>query len=170
MMEFFAPILTAIKDAGPRIYATVFVVSLCLIALPVNWIDSIGLTEFRASYRVYLALAFIISAALLLIHCLFSLGKPIRKVYQNWRLERGIRSELEALTEDEKVLLRKYVRDGMNSCYQSIYDGVPNGLEAKGIVYRASQVSVPGSPGQKFPYNLQPYARKILKDTPSLLD
>jgi hypothetical protein len=36
------------------------------------------------------------------------------------------------------------------------------GLVAKGVVYRASQVSVPGQPGMQFPFNLQPYARKLL--------
>ncbi|MGE9007247.1 super-infection exclusion protein B [Leptospira interrogans] len=169
-MEFLAPVLTAIKDAGPRIYATVFVVSLCLVALPVNWIEAIGLTEFRASYRAFLALALITSFALLVVHFLFSLSKPIRKVYRNWRLDRNTKLVLSDLTKDEKILLRRYINDGENSCYQSIYDGVANGLEAKNIVYRASQLSVPGTPGQKFPYNLQPYARKILNKSPSLLD
>jgi hypothetical protein len=44
-----------------------------------------------------------------------------------------------------------------------MYDGVAMGLEAKKIIYRSSNISAPGG---TFPYNMQPYARKILNENP----
>ena len=168
-MEYFTSIITATKEAGPRIYCAVFIVCLALIGLPASWVQWVGLEKFKADYQLYLALGLIVSFALLLVHFLFWLGEPVRSLIQDWRFNRNVKLVLQDLTEDEKVLVRKYIFDGKNTCYESIYAGVANGLEAKGIVYRASQLSVPGTPGVLFPYNLQPYARKILQKNPSLL-
>lgn len=86
------------------------------------------------------------------------------------RIHANIRQTLSELTGEEKEFLRGYILGGENTIYASIYDGIPNGLQAKDIVYRASSLSVPGAPGHKFPYNLQPYVRQILRRSPELLD
>ena len=74
-----------------------------------------------------------------------------------------------ALTADEKQMLRPYIFAGENTVYESIYDGVANGLVAKRILYRASNLSVPGTPGVLFPFNLQPQARIELTKHPDFL-
>jgi hypothetical protein len=87
-----------------------------------------------------------------------------------WRLRRRLRSTLTDLTKAEKEFLRPYILQNENTRHQSIYDGVANGLEAKGIIYRASNFSVPGTPGIPFPWNLQPGARTVLNKKRHLLE
>jgi hypothetical protein len=85
------------------------------------------------------------------------------------RFIKGVRYQLSLLTLDEKDFLRPYIWGGENSNYAQFSDGVANGLAAKNIVYRASNMSVPGSLAA-FPYNLQPYARAELIKHPHWLD
>jgi len=87
--------------------------------------------------------------------------------FSDWRIEQSVRGTLSELTEDEKSFLRHYIVDGQNTKYAQISDGVAKGLQAKNVVFRASNVSVPGG---SFPFNLQPVARRILTKRRQLLD
>jgi hypothetical protein len=69
----------------------------------------------------------------------------------------------------EKKFLMPYILEGENSCNVSIYDGVANGLRAKAIIYRASDITIPGVPGMLCPHNMQPYARALLNKHRRLL-
>jgi hypothetical protein len=90
--------------------------------------------------------------------------------WNTWRWHRETRRALADLTRSEKDFLRPFIIQGENTRYESIYDGVANGLQAKGIIYRASNLTVPGRPGMLAPCNLQPYARQVLNENRHLLD
>jgi hypothetical protein len=151
--------LAAIKKAGP---AAVVIGSGLILFLPANIIAEIGLGEFRIDYRTYLGFAFVASACLLAVQLIFMTGSPIRNQIKVWQGNRVTRNYLKTLTKAEKDFLRPYVIDDQNTRNESIYNGVANGLEAKGLIYKASTVTIPGRPGMLVPFNMQPYVRKWL--------
>jgi hypothetical protein len=151
--------LTAIKNAGP---AAVLIGSGLILFLPTNIIGEIGLGEFRIDYRTYLGLAFVASACLLAVQLIFTIAPTIRHKITVWQHSRATRNYLKTLTKDEKEFLRPYVIDDKNTRNESIYNGIANGLEAKGLIYRASVITIPGRPGMLVPFNMQPYVRKWL--------
>ena len=170
MFEPVGPLITSIKNAGPLFYAAALIATLLLLFLPDSIIAQIGLTEFTLSHRSELGAALIGSASLLAVHSSFAVGRFAKGRWNKWRFQRNAREMLEELTAEEKEFLRPLILGGENTQYASISDGVANGLQARGIVYRASILSVPGTPGLLFPWNLRPYARKVLREEPYLLD
>ena len=88
---------------------------------------------------------------------------------ESWMFKRNALEILSELTAKEKQFLRAYIDDGENTKHAPINDGVACGLVAKKILYRASNLSLPGMPGMIFPYNMQPHARKILRKKPELI-
>jgi hypothetical protein len=169
-MELISTVLSAIKEAGPKMYTAAFFGSLALVLAPPHYLAALGLTDFKREYGMAIGATLLVSGSLLLAHLLFALTRPFKRFSAERRFNASIKQTLRELTDEEKEFLRGYIRDGENTLYASIYDGVANGLVAKNITYRASNLSVPGSPGLKFPFNLQPYARKFLGRTPELLD
>jgi hypothetical protein len=123
-----------------------------------------------AVIREWSAAGLLFGAAVLLVsigsHIVRGIGSWIEKV----RFDRNVRATLKQLTREEKELLRPLIINGENTVYRPISDGVAAGLAAKHILYRASILSVPGSPRMPFPFNLQPYARKALSEDQTLLD
>ena len=166
----FSATLAAIKNAGPAVYAAAFIGSGLILFLPDNLLGALGLTEFKLDYRTYLGAAFLGSACLLAAHIIFATGPFLKDSIKRWRFNHGTRDFLKNLTADEKAFLRPYIIDGENTLYKSAYDGVANGLMNKAIVYRASQISVPGAPGLQMPFNLSPIVRKILMRNPHYLE
>jgi hypothetical protein len=163
MSEIFsAATLTAIKNAGPPFYAAVLIGSGLILFLPADLISQIGLAEFRDSYRTYLGALFIGSACLVSVHSIFGLAPIVGRKLKMWSFSRTTRGYLKTLTKDEKEFLRPYIIDGQNTRNESIYNGIANGLEGKGLIYKASMVTIPGSPGMRLPFNMQPYVRRLL--------
>jgi superinfection exclusion protein B len=166
-LEWIGALITAVKNAGPPIYAAVLIATLLLLLLPDHVVAQIGLDEFVKSYRMYIGIGLIASASLLSVHILSAVASFLLEPLEAWRLNRtGLRT-LQALTEAEKEFIRPYIRQGENTRYTSVSNGVAQGLVAKGLLYRASTLSIPGG---QFPFNLQPYARALLQKQPTLLD
>ena len=170
MLESIGSFVAAVKNAGPTLYAAAFVTSILLLFLPDITISQMGLTEFRAAHRSELGILLVGSASLLVAHTAFAISGLLKSKWRERRFQRNAQETLRGLTEEEKRFLRPYILDGENTRYESIYDGVANGLQAKGVIYRASNLSVPGVPGLLFPWNLQPFAREALSGDPNLLD
>lgn len=167
MIESVAPILTAIKKVGPSFYFTALVASALLLFLPDAVMARIGLARLFEPYRMYVGVAFIVSASLVVVWIVSSLAAPLLDQFETWRLHRHSLKTLRELTDAEKAFLRPYIRGRENTQYALISDGVPRGLQAKGVIYRASNVSMPGG---GFPFNLQPYVRQLLNEHGYLLD
>jgi len=169
MLETLAAALTAVKNAGPIIYVAVLISTGLVLFLPPSVIAEIGLTDFKVQYRTELGAAFIISASLVFAHGAFALASILSVRRKFWLHNRKAHNYMKTLTADEKKFLRRYVVDGQNSQNASIYDGVANGLEGKGLVYKASSVTIPRVPGMLVPFNMQPDARKWLTRHPQYL-
>ena len=111
---------------------------------------------------MYLGIAVLASGSLVVVTAAFASATFVPKLWERHSTHRKVFKALRSLTEDEKAFLRPYIVDGENTRYASIYDGVPNGLQAKNIIYRASQITVPGRPGMQLAFNLRSYCRKAL--------
>jgi hypothetical protein len=167
LIESIAPIVTAVRKAGPSIYLAALIASALLLFLPDNVLARIGLAHLLDTYRMYVGVIFIASASLLAVSMILSVGAPLLDMLDTWRLHRSGLKTLRDLTDDEKRFLRPYIHSGENTQYAQYSDGVVRGLDHKGVIYRASNVSMPGG---GFPFNLQPYMRRLLKEHSYLID
>jgi hypothetical protein len=169
MLEWIGPTITAVVSAGRPLYFSAFIAASLLLFLPDPLISLVGLAEARSEHRTLAGATLLISASLLAADLLLLIGRAIRRRHRERLLDRNIRERLHELTFEEKQFLRPYIHEGVNSMYASYYDGLPNGLEAKSIIFRASNMSTPGV-SMNFPWNLQPIARRLLTQNPHLLD
>src|SRR5450759_557295 len=109
MFEPIAPLITAVKNAGPPLYAAALVGSALLLFLPDSFISQIGLIEFRTAYRPELGAILIGSASLLVVYISLSAGRLAKSRWKTWRFDRNALQMLAELTEDEKQFLRPFV-------------------------------------------------------------
>lgn len=170
MPDWVASFITAVKNAGPVVYTAVLSACLLLLFLPSKFVDLLGVREFIEANGTSIGILLIASASLLAAHITFAIGSVIRSLWRGYQLRQHMRVSLSMLTRDEKNFLRPYIVDDENSQYASVWDGVPNGLTSKGILYHGSMLTIPGQPAMKMPFNLQPLARKLLTKNRRYLD
>lgn len=129
--------------------------SLCIAAIlfaPEQWAKQLYLDAFRDNFGPFLG------AGLVLLVFLF-LGRSIKMVVDkltrwlnNRKEDRLLQGHLKELTPEEKAYLVPFIADQKNTVHARIQDGIMNGLEAKMIVGRASNLGE--LYGRGFPYNL----------------
>ena len=106
------------------------------------------------------------SAALLLGNGLSAALREVGKYIAENKESRKRRESFQYLSPPEKALLAKYYIDKTPTQYFEITDGVAKGLEAKGFIFRASNVA---AHYMTFAFNIQPWAWKCLQVNPSLV-
>lgn len=154
-------IIEAIKLPARYISAVLFA-GLFLLFAPADWLARFGLKDLCTQYRPWIGGVTVISASLLLVHCLIWVSTRIR-----WSINRRlVRRNLRDLSSDEKRVLRQYVFGGTQTQYFPVGDGVISGLEAKHVIWRSSAIGV----RMEFPYNIQQWALKYLSKYPELLE
>jgi Super-infection exclusion protein B len=164
-VEWVGSLITIVINAGTRIYVAALIASAAILFSPPSLVTQLGLDNFRQTYKAYIGTAFIVSLSLLITSMSSAVWSIILSPYRD-RLERKkYITMFEELTFAEKRFLVPFIQDGENTRYADLHDGVARGLEAKGILYRPSNMAV----GFEFPFNLQPIARRILNDRPELL-
>lgn len=125
----------------------------------------LGLMSLDAQIRAWVAVAFILSAALLLAHLAFELGSLIGNKWQGHVLQKYRHAELHDLSPEEKMVLATYIRGNTKTVILAPQSGVAGGLEAAHIIFRASTIGTASG----FAYNIQPWARDYLRQHPELL-
>ncbi len=166
MFEAVGAVIAAVIKAGVPIYVAALIASTLLLFLPNSIAHRIGVAEFRQLHRGYLGGAFVASISLLAAYGLSATFHAIGNRLDDRRVRRVTLKTLRTLTSDEKQFLRTFIFDGRNTVHAAISDGVSGGLVARRIVYRSSNIIE----RLAAPYNLQPIARKLLTENPSLLD
>ena len=166
MLSGLGAVISAILAAGTAIYAAVFIAASLMLFLPAHLINRLALDDVIQSYRMYVGLAFVISASLLIVRIVSFVWSLFSVPFHKWRFERdGVRL-MEELTEEEKAFIRPYILNDQTARVAPIDDGIAQGLAAKRIIYRSSNI---GNLFSGFPYNLQPYMRRLLTKRPELL-
>lgn len=106
--------------------------------------------EVPETLQQWSAVGVLFGIAVLLVSMVSHAARGAANLFRHLRFRFHLRNTLRELTQAEKAFLRPFVIEGENT-YASINDGVANGLQGKGIVYRASNLSLPGVPGMLFP-------------------
>jgi hypothetical protein len=137
-----------------------------LVILPESALAKLGLLVFVSAFRGWLGGALVLSTALLLASGLSVSLRQGRRYVTEFIESRTRRESFKYLSPSEKKLLARYLEEQTQTQYLDIRDGVANGLQAKGFIYRASSV---GANYTSFAFNIQPWAWKCLHDSPGLV-
>ncbi len=148
-----------LKLLAPRVLFTVALFCTVVLFVPAPVLSQLGLLPLRNSRRAELGAGLILTAGLLLAEGTSKMAKQWRQSAARWRV-------LKRLTPQEQALLRRYIEEDTGTLTLSFENGVVNGLQAKGILYRASTIT---DSSLEFPYNLQPWARDRLFRRPALV-
>jgi hypothetical protein len=137
-----------------------------LVFMPESALIKLGLLAFVSTFRGWIGGIFLLSMALLLGNGLSAAVRQVGIYISGIKDSRKKRDSFQHLSPPEKALLAKYYINKTSTQYFQISDGVANGLEVKGFIYRASTVAVHH---MSFAFNLQPWAWKCLQDNPGLV-
>ncbi|MCP9887330.1 superinfection exclusion B family protein [Cyanobium sp. ATX 6A2] len=137
-----------------------------LALLPESALTKLGLHAFVSKFRGWLGGAFVLSSALLLGNGLSAVLRQVGRWISEINESKARRKSFKYLSPPEKALLAKYLNDKTTTHYFDISDGIANGLEARGFIYRASNV---GAHYKSFAFNIQPWAWRCLQDNPRLV-
>lgn len=165
-MEWIGSTISAVINGGWKFYLAAFIASAVLLFIPNSLAVQLGLEEITHTYRTYVGVVFVASTSLLAVNVISFIVQIALKPWRDRQFNQSVYRTLSELTEEEKVFLREFIHGHANTVTAAINDGVAGGLQAKKIIYRASNVSY----GFDWPYNLQPISRKLLNAHPELLD
>jgi Super-infection exclusion protein B len=146
----------------PQLALVAALASGAMIFLPSEWLKYLGVDRVRELWRTELGIVFVVSACVVLTVIVSHVTREVLA----FRRMRARRVYLHKLTPDEKAALVPYIHGGATAVNYNYTDGVVQGLEARDILYRSSQVGILF----EFPYNLQLWAREYLEKNPRLLD
>lgn len=167
-MEIGSLLKSVTKLLSAKYMIAVFLCAGFSLFAPCRILDGVGVADFRDEYRTFIGIAFLSTAALLVVYSAIALGRVFRSIRNTAARRRMEERYLCTLAEAEKRLLRIYVWQGQATQNLPIQDGVTGGVQAKGIIYRASSLSNADYP-PTFAYNIQPWAEEYLKGHPELL-
>lgn len=167
MIEYISGFFSVLKKLNPVFFLGLSIATGAVIFLPENTISIIGLDDFRSLNKGYIGGVFIIAVSLLIAQAVFWCLKSIVGIYKRKQVSKVQKDYLHNLTPDEKAYLKPFVIEEKNTQYFGIQDGIAGGLDAKGILYRSSNV---GNILAGIAYNMQPWAKKHLRDNLNLLE
>jgi len=151
----------------PRYVLPVTILAVILVLLPPAALPKFGVAVLMERYRMWVGLVALTGAALLVSHAAFWAWRSLAaRSHQRGLLKAG-RSYVKGLTNDEKLVLSKYLVLGTKSARLDYSDGVVRGLEMANVIMRVSAV---GDVGMRFAFNIQPWAWSELNGHQKLLE
>src|SRR5680860_653380 len=144
----------------PKYLFCLLVASLILMFLPNNFLELLGIKEFRDIYRPWIGLIIIVTVSFLSVHACIPLVNLAKRKYSELRIIKLGQERLNNLTPIEEYILASYLRENTRTQYFSISDGIVSELEQSFILYRSSNMS---HHLYDFAYNILPWAWKYLK-------
>lgn len=155
---------------GSKAYAVTALTSAIILVLRAfhpNVLNIFGASEFVEKYLPIVFFVFLLCFAALFVSLISVVFNFIMETWIS-RMELKKRQELlHFLSAQECEFLAGYLENDISAQRSTYSDGVANGLQAKEIVFRTSQISAPGS--RTFPYNIQPWALNYLTKNKDLL-
>ncbi|MCE5310484.1 MAG: superinfection exclusion B family protein [Acidobacteriales bacterium] len=159
-------LLEFIKLAPRYLIAIGLVVGILLFGSD-DFRKTLGLTEFTKNYRPILGVLFLSSLALLLVSVGSFVIDRIKSIWRDRKAFQRITKRLHSLTEDEKQILRFYIRHNTRANSLRIQDGIVKSLVSCGIIYRSTQL---GDVANGFAHNISEIAWNYLHIHPHLLE
>jgi hypothetical protein len=133
---------------------------------PPAYLIRFGLFDFRQKYFVWFVVTFVLTFFFLWTYPLGWLKDKTVQFLQWKTVLRQGKEVLRDLSPDEKALLSRFVRAKGSVLNLDITDGTVGVLSANGFIFQASKV---GYMHRGFPYKIQPWVFKYLKNHPECL-
>ena len=166
LMNSISEALKILNDIAVKPLLAVVMASGLLILAPTSIVAKLGMGQFVTGYRPWLGLALVVSCAYLLAHAFYFLARQSYALFESRMIQKARVEYLQRLTPDEKGRLAPYIKDQRASVVYQITDGVVQGLVAKGILFRSSNIGH----GSGISFNIQPWARIEIEKNSALLD
>jgi len=159
-----AKILDWLKSSPKYLFSIALVSGFGLFSPPFV-LDIFGLTFFVTQYRPYFGIAFLISVATVLTEAILVVHRTVSARRLKSRVVKQQLQALHNLTGQEKLILLSYLNRKTKTAYLDPEDGVVCGLEAQGIIHRATAIGGMA----RSAYNIQPWAWDYIIDNPHLI-
>lgn len=166
LTDLIKPALDALKLQTRHVVALAAVAGFLLFA-NAGALEFFHLAALAQQHRAVIALVWLCAVALLVVDVGRVLWAKLHKLCARRQLKQRVTQRLQALTEDEKQILRFYVAHGTRSNTLRVDDGVVQGLVAAGIIHRASGL---GNVLEGFAHNIGQIAWDELHKNPLLLN
>lgn len=166
MEALFAKVVEILQLA-PRYLAPVGLVAAVLLFSPPEWLEKVGVAQLAQDNRPVLGVALLFSGAVTLLAGAGAVLRGLRRWNFRRKRSRSVVKRLMTLTEDEKHILRYYIRYQTRSNTLRPHDGVVQGLVSAGLIYRAANL---GSIVEGFAFNITEEAWQLLNEHQGLLD
>lgn len=140
--------------------------SCLLLFLPQDYLGRFGLLDFTKKYHVWFGLTFLVTLLFLFTYPLAALYESAREALQGRRILKHGKEGLRELAPDEKRLLARFVQADGSVIKLNIMSGTVRVLSAKGFIFQAANL---GRLPEGFPYKIQPWVLKYLKENPHCL-
>lgn len=166
MLETLKALLQAFKLKPAQLVA---VAVLCLAALAAQpeQLQFLGLRQLVEEHRAVIGGVLAVAVGMLIVAVVQWLAVQVARQMRQRRIEGRVQQRLRCLTEDEKNVLRGYLREQTRTRQHGLDDGVVQGLVAAGVLWRSAAVS---DRHMGFAHNLTDPAWKILQEDHALLD
>jgi len=166
VLEGVASFIGSFRKMAPVPLLAIGIATGVLLFAPDMLAKTLGVADFANQYRGIIGGIFIIAWSYLFAHLLWWGRGRAFAAYESWHKVKIRESQLRELTPEEKYYLKPYISDDINTQRFSHDDGVVGGLVGKNILYRASNlIDI-----NEIPYNIQPWARRYLKNHRELLE
>ena len=151
---------------SPRYLVPIALASGFLLFSPPQYLATLGLDSFVSSYRAWIGLVFVVSAALLATSFFLQAWSWSKGKFKKFQSKAAAQNRLKNLTAEEKVILHGYIMNQTRTQVLDFASGIVKGLEHEGIIYQASPL---GTLIDGFAYNIQPWAWEYLNNHKELL-
>ncbi|MCW8057501.1 superinfection exclusion B family protein [Agrobacterium tumefaciens] len=167
MPEWLTSAFSLTREISSKIALPVFITSTAILFSPDQYARTIGIDGLRNDYRILIGFFFLLSLAALTTNSIWWVAAALKPMVKDQVFIFLNKSVLKDLTNDEKAILRRFIRNGESTVGAEISNGTMNLLEHKRVVARSSNIAIRFT---TFPWILQPWAREYLTKHPDLLD
>ncbi|MBY5849698.1 hypothetical protein HFN51_03875 [Rhizobium leguminosarum] len=167
MPEWLTNIFSLTREVSSKVAMPILVTTGLILFLPDEIAGTLGIDVLRHTLRTWIGFFFIFSAAALAVNLAWMIAGVLKPPVRDFIFIHLNKSVLRTLLEEEKAVLRPFIRDGAASIHGNINNGTINLLEHKRLIARSSTISIRFT---IFPFILQPWVRDYLTKHPELLD
>lgn len=144
----------------PKYYLAFVIFSGTLLFSPDNFTQKLGMYEFVNQWRPLLGIVFLFFTSLLMVHVIIMVLPLVKILWKRISYKENLKKKIYHLSKPEKKILFDYIEKNTKTQEFQISDGVINGMEHLGFVYRSSNFSVFDT---YWAYNIQPSVWVYLK-------
>lgn len=167
MIDSITKTLLEFLKLTPRYLVSLGIAAAFLLFCPENILKNLSIFDFTQNYRHWLSITLILSSTLLIVTIAIQITNWVKKWLRNRKFYKSMTERLHRLTEHEKQILRFYIVQQSKTNVLRFDDGIVNGLESQGIIYRAASV---GNLIEGVAYNICDFAWNYLNVYPHLLN